>query len=248
MTLFAIRSPATSCWAGRTRNSTLSAFSRRQNIRPLNQHSFFINTDPREWGVEDSNLRRQCQQIYSLSPLTARETPLIQSFMALLGPHDAIPPKPSGRENRLAYKINSQFDNPHSQRTQASNCGRQPEQLPRSHRPEKPENHHNRPRSEKSKASDGNRTCNLLITNQLLCQLSYAGENTGGDVAATTRNPEVYRPHDNEQDRGRLPHHVGGLSGPSPSARVTKRQVGVLPVHVLSNLSRAFLAVLITDT
>lgn len=29
-----------------------------------------------KWGVQDSNLRRQCHQIYSLTPLTARETPL----------------------------------------------------------------------------------------------------------------------------------------------------------------------------
>jgi len=29
-----------------------------------------------DWGVQDSNLRRQCHQIYSLTPLTARETPL----------------------------------------------------------------------------------------------------------------------------------------------------------------------------
>ena len=28
------------------------------------------------WGVQDSNLRRHCHQIYSLTPLTARETPL----------------------------------------------------------------------------------------------------------------------------------------------------------------------------
>ena len=27
------------------------------------------------WGVKDSNLRRLSQQIYSLPPLTARETP-----------------------------------------------------------------------------------------------------------------------------------------------------------------------------
>ena len=27
------------------------------------------------WGVQDSNLRRLCHQIYSLTPLTARETP-----------------------------------------------------------------------------------------------------------------------------------------------------------------------------
>ena len=28
-----------------------------------------------QWGVQDSNLRRLCHQIYSLTPLTARETP-----------------------------------------------------------------------------------------------------------------------------------------------------------------------------
>ena len=31
-----------------------------------------------QWGVQDSNLRRQSHQIYSLTPLTARETPLTQ--------------------------------------------------------------------------------------------------------------------------------------------------------------------------
>ena len=31
---------------------------------------------PDKWGVQDSNLRRHCHQIYSLTPLTARETPL----------------------------------------------------------------------------------------------------------------------------------------------------------------------------
>ena len=30
-----------------------------------------------EWGVQDSNLRRHSHQIYSLTPLTARETPLL---------------------------------------------------------------------------------------------------------------------------------------------------------------------------
>ena len=29
-----------------------------------------------QWGVQDSNLRRHRHQIYSLTPLTARETPL----------------------------------------------------------------------------------------------------------------------------------------------------------------------------
>ena len=28
------------------------------------------------WGVQDLNLRRHCHQIYSLTPLTTRETPL----------------------------------------------------------------------------------------------------------------------------------------------------------------------------
>ncbi len=32
-----------------------------------------------QWGVQDSNLRRQSHQIYSLTPLTARETPRIVS-------------------------------------------------------------------------------------------------------------------------------------------------------------------------
>ena len=31
----------------------------------------------RDWGVQDSNLRRHSHQIYSLTPLTARETPLV---------------------------------------------------------------------------------------------------------------------------------------------------------------------------
>lgn len=40
------------------------------------------------WGVQDSNLRRQSHQIYSLTPLTARETPLFDCcarWIALLG-------------------------------------------------------------------------------------------------------------------------------------------------------------------
>ena len=32
----------------------------------------------RQWGVQDSNLRRRCHQIYSLTPLTARETPRLR--------------------------------------------------------------------------------------------------------------------------------------------------------------------------
>ena len=35
--------------------------------------SFVIRS---QWGVKDSNLRRHCHQIYSLTPLTTRETPL----------------------------------------------------------------------------------------------------------------------------------------------------------------------------
>ena len=34
-------------------------------------------TKDKFWGVKDSNLRRRSRQIYSLLPLTARETPLI---------------------------------------------------------------------------------------------------------------------------------------------------------------------------
>jgi hypothetical protein len=36
-----------------------------------------------QWGVKDSNLRRHCHQIYSLTPLTTRETPLAQPLSEL---------------------------------------------------------------------------------------------------------------------------------------------------------------------
>ncbi len=45
----------------------------------ISQPSFVIwisSFDISQWGVKDSNLRRHCHQIYSLTPLTARETPL----------------------------------------------------------------------------------------------------------------------------------------------------------------------------
>ncbi len=37
-----------------------------------------------QWGVQDSNLRRQCHQIYSLTPLATRETPLSRSLDGVL--------------------------------------------------------------------------------------------------------------------------------------------------------------------
>ena len=41
------------------------------------------------WGVKDSNLRRRSQQIYSLSPLTTRETPRLSRLWDLNpGPRD----------------------------------------------------------------------------------------------------------------------------------------------------------------
>ena len=39
-------------------------------LQPPRTQSLFMR-----WGVQDSNLRRHCHQIYSLTPLTARETP-----------------------------------------------------------------------------------------------------------------------------------------------------------------------------
>ena len=39
-----------------------------------------------QWGVKDSNLRRQSHQIYSLTPLTTRETPLFLIAAVTAGP------------------------------------------------------------------------------------------------------------------------------------------------------------------
>ena len=35
----------------------------------------YPNPAPSQWGEQDSNLRRRCHQIYSLTPLAAREPP-----------------------------------------------------------------------------------------------------------------------------------------------------------------------------
>ena len=47
---------------------------RRFTVFPLLRH---LDFDIRhfQWGVKDLNLRRHCHQIYSLTPLTTRETP-----------------------------------------------------------------------------------------------------------------------------------------------------------------------------
>jgi hypothetical protein len=66
-----------------------------------------------QWGVKDSNLRRHCHQIYSLTPLTARETPLAKSnnvtsayWQAALAPVKCdlnnIPPKSKGGDSMQA--------------------------------------------------------------------------------------------------------------------------------------------------
>ena len=48
--------------------------ARRSSLaKSIMGHSPFIIS---QWGVKDLNLRRHCHQIYSLTPLTARETPL----------------------------------------------------------------------------------------------------------------------------------------------------------------------------
>ena len=50
-----------------------------------------------KWGVQDSNLRRQCHQIYSLTPLTARETPRTMPRLLVLSRSRAIRrPRASG--------------------------------------------------------------------------------------------------------------------------------------------------------
>ena len=58
------------------------------NLRPLGYEPNELPTAPSrddngiatvEWGEEDSNLRRHCQQIYSLSPLATRESPRYNS-------------------------------------------------------------------------------------------------------------------------------------------------------------------------
>ena len=81
-----------------------------------------------QWGVQDSNLRRHCHQIYSLTPLTARETPPAKSMQSSIQTGQG---SPRGGEKGGAILTTQ-------------------------------------------RASGGTRTHNLLITNQLLCQLSYA--------------------------------------------------------------------------
>ncbi len=85
-----------------------------------------LSTTRCNWGVQDSNLRRLSQQIYSLSRLTASVTPLAN-------PRDSL----------KSLLLNSL--------------------------------------AKKQRASGGSRTHDLLITNQLLCQLSYAGRNRKRD-------------------------------------------------------------------
>ncbi len=48
----------------------------RHNIPISNKKSRITRLPLRRWGKMDSNHRRQCQQIYSLSPLATREFPL----------------------------------------------------------------------------------------------------------------------------------------------------------------------------
>ena len=50
--------------------------------------------------MQDSNLRRQCHQIYSLTPLTARETPLTGDITQLAGiEHLGTEPTASNRDS-----------------------------------------------------------------------------------------------------------------------------------------------------
>ena len=78
---------------------------------PVVRFSHFVGPSLVQWAEKDSNLRRHCQQIYSLSPLATRESTHMKNMTS-----------------------------------QAFH-----------------------------KADDRTRTDNLLITNQLLCQLSHIG-------------------------------------------------------------------------
>ena len=92
-----------------------------------------------KWGLQDSNLCRRSQRIYSPPPLTTRanpQNPILSSFRF---------PSPGVRGLSPFGKIRSK--------------SRSVECLVR----------------DDSRASGGIRTHDRLITNQLLCQLSYAG-------------------------------------------------------------------------
>ena len=58
-----------------------------QKIIIRSRHYFCLSKYPGKvvwkWGVKDLNLRRHCHQIYSLTPLTARETPLLNLLDSL---------------------------------------------------------------------------------------------------------------------------------------------------------------------
>ena len=57
-----------------------------------------------QWGVKDSNLRRHCHQIYSLTPLTTRETPRVltdPTRQPLCRPPLRPPHRPSPRRAQL---------------------------------------------------------------------------------------------------------------------------------------------------
>ena len=97
-----------------------------------------------KWGVQDSNLRRLCRQIYSLIPLTTRVTP-----RCIRDPNQKA--CPAERDCIADWGIGEAASAPRARGAKLPRRVRQP-------------------------ASGGARTHDLLITNQLLYQLSYASD------------------------------------------------------------------------
>ena len=95
---------------------------------------------PEWWGEADSNRRRLSHQIYSLTPLAARESPRC----SMSGPN-------AGAERRHPLPGHPQRGLVFTERCEA-------------------------PGSRPAGASGGSRTHDHLITNQVLYQLSYAGD------------------------------------------------------------------------
>ncbi len=117
------------------------------------------------WGEQDSNLRRRCHQIYSLTPLAAREPPQGDKDPSIL--HDALvsaveirrtsTPTP-GAGTSASLKVDSR---PQELCYRAIPCVFRCDGAIRA--------------TKVDGASDGARTHDLLITNQGLYQLSYTG-------------------------------------------------------------------------
>ena len=124
-----------------------ACFLRPAGRRPVRILSPQQKTEPRHtaqlgfwWGMVDSNHRRRCQQIYSLSPLATREIPhirlqLVDGFAFLRESHGGYNVPPARCQEPPFESVRKRMRNPG--------------------------------------AGGRIRTPDLLITNQLLYQLSY---------------------------------------------------------------------------